>query len=130
MTILALYREGIIASDIPALADVSRTTVYTCLRNYRNGGLTQIFDEDHSPRRHSELEHYAQQIIADFDAHAPSTLNEARERIAELTGLRRSLTQIRVFLKKKVFVVSKPAVFPLKRTSSNKKNFSNRRWNR
>jgi transposase len=106
MTLLALHSEGIIASDIPILAGVSRTTVYRCLRKYQNGGLSSIYEYDHRPRRHSELEHYAQQIMEDFDAHAPSTLNEARERIAALTGLRRSLPQIRAFLKKK-FSLSK-----------------------
>jgi transposase len=111
MTILALHSEDIIASDIPVLAGVSRTTVYSCLRNYRDGGLVRIYEYDHSPRRHSELEHYTQQIMDDFDAHAPSNLNEARERIGKLTGLWRSSTQIRIFLKKK-FSLSKSLRYP------------------
>ncbi|MDR1270892.1 MAG: helix-turn-helix domain-containing protein, partial [Planctomycetaceae bacterium] len=60
MTISALPSEGIIASDIPILAGVSRTTVYRCLRKYQNGGLASIYEYDHRPRRHSELEYYAQ----------------------------------------------------------------------
>jgi hypothetical protein len=42
MTLLALPSEGIIASDIPILAGVSRTTIYSCLRKYQNGGLANM----------------------------------------------------------------------------------------
>ncbi|MDR1268647.1 MAG: hypothetical protein LBK82_03905 [Planctomycetaceae bacterium] len=44
MTLLAPPSEGIIASDIPILAGVSRTTVYRCLRKYQNGGLASIYE--------------------------------------------------------------------------------------
>jgi hypothetical protein len=39
-------------------------------------------------------------IIANLEAQPPGTLKEAQARIQEITGIKRSLPQIRAFLKK------------------------------
>ena len=48
----------------------------------------------------SQLHPYSQVIKESFNENPVSTIQEARERIIVLTGLERSPTQIRLFLKK------------------------------
>jgi len=75
------------------------------LRKYRNALVTEnipsLFEMDISKRQKSELEKYNEEIDAAFEENPPKTLREARERIFEITGLRRSLTRIRNYLLKK-----------------------------
>jgi transposase len=47
----------------------------------------------------SDLEAHREHISSEFKAIPPRTINEAVERVAELTGIRRSPTQLRRFLK-------------------------------
>ena len=77
---------------------------WTSLRKYRKalGGndVSHLFELE-AERQKSELDHYEQEILADFEANPPKTLRECRERIIALTGITRSLHRIRVFLLKR-----------------------------
>jgi len=46
----------------------------------------------------SELEDYCEQLKAEFEARPAKSINEAVQRIEELTGIRRSPTQVEQFL--------------------------------
>jgi len=75
------------------------------LRKYRNALVTEnissLFEMDTSKRQKSELENYNKEIDAAFEENPPKTLREARERILEITGLKRSLPRIRSYLLKR-----------------------------
>jgi transposase len=80
------------------IAGVGRATVQRYLAAYREGGLDGL--------RHwgvvgpvSELAKHAETIKASLSQAPVRTIAEAAERIKELTGLSRGLTQTRVFLK-------------------------------
>jgi transposase len=74
-----------------------------CLRNYldkyMNEGLEGLKSLGYRGKRNL-LDENRDIIIAHLEAQPPGTLKEARARIEELTGIRRSLPQIRAFLKK------------------------------
>jgi hypothetical protein len=50
------------------------------------------------------LDGYEDTIMASFDKNPPKTLREAQTRIEDMTGLKRSLTRLRAWLKKRGFV--------------------------
>jgi transposase len=80
------------------VAGVGRATVQRYLAAYREGGLDGL--------RHwgvvgpvSELASHAEAIKASLNEKPVRTIAEAADRIEQLTGLSRRLTQTRVFLK-------------------------------
>jgi hypothetical protein len=104
MHTLALHHKGESAARIAVLLDRDPRTVRTCLTNYRDGGLPAVYAyEKH--KQECELDTYSELIEKEFEQRPPHSINEARSRIHELTGILRGQTQITEFLKKKVFVV-------------------------
>jgi hypothetical protein len=51
-------------------------------------------------RPESALQTHATSLEAHFQSHPPATVKAAQQAIAALTGIRRSASQVRVFLKK------------------------------
>jgi len=84
--------------DIGRIARVSQPTVRRYLEDYQAGGLDRL-KEVHVYRPTSELDDHRPTLEEEFQARPPKTINEATERIEQLTGLRRSPTQVRTFLK-------------------------------
>jgi transposase len=83
--------------DIGQIARVSQPTVRRCLEDYQAGGLDKL-KEVNGYRPTSELNDHRAALEEEFKARPPKTINEAVERIEQLTGLRRSPTQVRTFL--------------------------------
>jgi transposase len=84
--------------DIGTFVRVSQPTVRRHLKAYQAGGLAQLTKVNrYTPT--SELAAHRTALTAEFQAHPPQTVNEAAERIEQKTGLRRSPTQVRQFLK-------------------------------
>ena len=50
--------------------------------------------------RPSKMNEFNRQIVAVFDLKPPNTLAEAADRIEQITGLRRSQTQVREYLRR------------------------------
>ena len=98
MLVLWSVHSGLIRLQAGKVAGVGRATVQRYLAAYRSGGLDGL-------RRWgvagpvSELASHAEQIKASLKQTPVRTVAEATERIEQLTGLRRGLTQTRVFLK-------------------------------
>jgi len=84
--------------DIGWIARVSQPTVRCYLEDYQAGGLNKL-KEVNVYRPTSELNDHRATLEEEFKARPPKTVNEAVERIERLTGLRRSPTQVRTFLK-------------------------------
>ncbi|MDR0609031.1 MAG: IS630 family transposase [Planctomycetaceae bacterium] len=124
MTILALHSEGETIARIARLTGLNIKTVSRCLHRYMTGGLDAVYQYNKYKRR-SELEDHCDTIEKDFDQNPPHTVNEARDRIEKLTGIRRSLTQVRQFLKKKGFRCLKTGSLPAKLDTEAQKEFLN-----
>ncbi|WP_149989978.1 winged helix-turn-helix domain-containing protein, partial [Microcystis aeruginosa] len=73
-------------------------TLLTYLRDYEEGGIEKL-KEINFYRPKSELESQKETLKKYFDKNPPATINEAVYRIEELTGIKRSPTQVRKFLK-------------------------------
>ena len=101
MEVLWLKSLGLTHADIAEFADVSPRSVQRYLDEYQEGGLDRIRRlgwqgkpcalDEHQP----SLEDY-------FIEHPPRSAREAQEAIERLTGIRRGLSQVRAFMKKKL----------------------------
>jgi transposase len=96
--IVSLKALGYSHQEIGPMARVSPPTVREALPRDQEGGLEKL-KEGPGHQSTSELEAYREVLEAEFRARPPQTIHEAVDRIEKLTGLRRSPTQGRPFLK-------------------------------
>ncbi len=88
-------------NEIGRIVRVSQPTVRSYLKMYQTGGLEKLKEMNfYTPT--SELDEHIELLKEEFEANPPATVNEAAERIEQLTGIRRSPTQVGEFLKKKL----------------------------
>lgn len=98
MLALWLLHCGVTREKAATIVEVDRVTVQRWVAAYRDGGLDGLRRwELHGPE--SELVAYRDLIRESLEKQPVRTLAQARERIKELTGLDRGLTQTREFLK-------------------------------
>ena len=98
MEILWLKSKGETHERIAVLAKVSRRTVQRLLDSFESGGLEAVrsFGEK---GRENRLAPYREPLEASFRERPPRSVAEARQRIKKLTGVERSFTQVRLFLR-------------------------------
>jgi transposase len=97
MQILLLGMCGEKHARIMQLSGVARSTVHRVLRKYARQGLDGVLSF-HESGPSCALRPHQPTLDAEFRERPPRTVAEARDRIAELTGIRRGLTQVRWFL--------------------------------
>jgi len=98
MEVLWLKSHGLSHDQIAAYADVSRRTVQRYLDEYIEGGLPRLRRcRWHQP--HSALAEHHDCLEGYFQQHPVRSAKQARALIEQQTGIRRSLTQVRHFLK-------------------------------
>lgn len=100
MEVLWLKSQGLAHQDIARLAGVTGKTLRRYFQEYVEGGFEGL-KELHFRRPQSELLSHREAIVAYFRDHPPASIQEAGAAITRLTGLTRSPTQVRVFLKEK-----------------------------
>ena len=98
MDALLWKSQGIPHRQICAILGISENTLRSYLRAYQEGGVEKL-KELNFPCPRSELVRHAGTIEAYFREHPPATVKEAAATIERLTGIRRSPTQVRQFLK-------------------------------
>jgi transposase len=98
MEVLWLKSQNLSHKQIAKLAGVSDNALTKYLRLYQQGGLDQIRKVNFY-RPKSQLEKHSESIEPFFREHPVASLNEAVAKIEALTGIRRSKTQVRVFLR-------------------------------
>lgn len=99
MEVLWLKSQGLMHKDIAKLAGVCDNAVTKYLVLFRSGGLDEVRKtEFYRPK--SELIKHSESIEQYFREHPVSSISEAVAKIEELTGIRRSKTQVRVFLRR------------------------------
>jgi transposase len=132
MEALWLKSQGLAHQDIARLAGVSGKTLRSYLHQYVEGGVAGL-KELHFRRPQSELVAHQETIAAYLLSHPPASINEAADAIRKLTGLSRSPTQVRLFLREKCGMKRlKTGTLPAKADpevqEAFKKNTSNRAW--
>ena len=104
MHALALHHEGVSAPNIARLLQRDPKTIRTCLKKYRDGGLAAVYEyEKH--KQECKLDAYGELIEKKLEQQPPQSAKEAGAVIEQLTGIKRSETQVREFLKKRKFAV-------------------------
>jgi transposase len=98
MEVLRLKSHGLNHDDIAAYADVSLRTVQRYLEEYIEGGLPQLRRFGWHQPQSTLIEHEAS-LEDYFLKHPPRSAKQAQAIIAERTGIRRGLSQVRHFLK-------------------------------
>ena len=98
MTVLWLLHCGVTREKAAEISGVARSTVQRYVEAFRVGGLDGLRRWD-VRKPESELAAYQDVIRASFENQPVRTTAEACERIYQLTGLRRGLSQTRTFLK-------------------------------
>ncbi len=98
MLTIWLLHCGTTREKAAEIVGVGRATVQRYLDAYRQGGLDGL-RRSKARRPMSELAAFRDIIRASFEDQPVFTIAEACDRIEKLTGIRRSLTQVRKFLK-------------------------------
>lgn len=101
MEVLWLKSQGLTHAQIAELADVSPRSVQRYLDEFEHGGLDRIRSLNWQGKA-CELDQHQQSLEDYFLENPPRTAREAQRDIERLTGIRRGLSQVRAFLKKKL----------------------------
>lgn len=99
MQALLLKSQGVRHQEIAEILDISETTVRTYFDLYLSGGLDALKSLPYQGQP-SQLQQKADEIVMALEADPPATIKEAQAIIKAVTGLERSLPQVREFLKK------------------------------
>jgi transposase len=100
MEVLWLKSQGCTHEDSAALADVSRRSVQRYLDEFADGGLDRVRQLPWQGRA-NELATHQSSLEDYFLQNPPRSTREAQAAIEQQTGVRRGLTQVRAFLKKR-----------------------------
>jgi transposase len=106
------------ASQIAVFVGASNRQVFKIIEMYKTLGLPQVMEIHHN-KPISKLDGFSDLIKGEFEAQPPSSIREARVRIKQLTGIKRSVTQIRVFLKGLGMKLLKPGLIPMGKSENN-----------
>jgi transposase len=97
MEALYLKALGYPHQEIGEIMQISQKTLRGYLRRYQEGGMDALKSMNfYQPK--STLVAHLEILKAEFKTRPPKTINEAVKRIEDLTGIRRSPTQVRKFL--------------------------------
>ena len=99
MEVLWLKSQGLPHGQIAKISGVCDNAVTKYLRLYRQGGLDEVRKVNFY-RPQSELKNHRDSIEKHFRENPVASIAEAAAEIEKLTGIRRSKTQVGVFLKK------------------------------
>ena len=113
MEALWLKSQGLAHHQIARLCGISGNTLRAYLKRYAAGGIESLKQLSfHRPQ--SALQAHRAHLEAHLRAHPPRTINEAVRVLETLTGIRRSPTQVRVFLKQLGLKCRKVGLLPAK----------------
>jgi len=97
--VLWLKSQNLAHETIGQLAGICARTVQRYLNEYLEGGV-ELLKQNNYLGSPSDLNQHGETLKDYFAKNPPSTTAHAQKAIEELTGLRRSLTQVREFLKR------------------------------
>jgi transposase len=86
-------------AEIAAIMGVTENTLRDYLELYRQGGIDKL-KEINAYRPQGQLMQHIVSLETYFREHPPASIKEAQREVEDLTGVHRSETQVREFLKK------------------------------
>ena len=113
MEAVFLKAKGFSHREVGELVGMSRTTLWGWLQDFRAGGVESLKRWDAGGST-CELDEHIDAICESLTEHPPHTIAEAQQAIEELTGIRRSETQVREFIKRLGFERLKTGSLPAK----------------
>lgn len=114
-----LKSQNLSHQDIRRICHISKPTLCTYLKTYQTAGIDGLKQRNYQGQA-SQLNPYQGSLEHYFSAHPPKSIAEAQFEIERLTGIKRSPTQIREFLKKLGVKRRKVGHIPGKATSPDK----------
>jgi transposase len=99
MEALWLKSHGLAHGQIAQLVNITENTLRDYFQLYLDGGVERLKEVAIQGPESALQAHYAS-LEAYFRAYPPATIKEAQNKIEALTGIKRSETQVREFLKK------------------------------
>ena len=105
MEVLWLKCHGLPHEQIALLGNISETTLREYFQLYQEGGVEGL-KQVHFYRPESELTAHVNSLEEYFRVNPPTSIKEAQSEIEALTGIKRSETQVREFLKKNSICVA------------------------
>jgi len=127
MEVLHLKALGVSPEMICKISGVCHKTACNYINEYNAGGIEKVREVNFN-RPKSELISHASSIEACLTIHPPSSILQASVMIAELTGIKRGVTQTGGFLKSLGFSFRKTGVVPAKVLADEKKTNSENSW--
>jgi transposase len=102
--------------------DAHRNSISQWVAIYQQGGYKAIIQVDYGANQ-SELEDHATDLVQSFIAHPPRSIDEARLRVKKMTGIDRSATSLRSFMKRHDFRFLKTGHIPAKVNTTEQKQW-------
>ena len=99
MEALLLKAHNLSARQIEDIVGVSGNTIREYYELYQQGGIEKL-KEIHYYQPEGELKEYIVSLEQYFREHPPTTIKQAKHEVEIITGVHRSETQVREFLKK------------------------------
>ncbi len=97
--VLYLKSQGFSHQDICRIVRISEVTLVKYLTAYLEGGIEKL-KEINFYQPQSELDLHKTSLKEYFEQYPPVSIAEAQSKIEELTGIKRSPTQVQAFLKR------------------------------
>ena len=104
MDAIRLKAYGMLHKQIAEILGISENTLRDYFELYEQGGIEKL-KELHYYQPQSELKEHIVSLETYFREHPPATIKQAQQDVEVITGVRRSETQIREFLKKNCICV-------------------------
>ena len=128
MEALWLKSQGVPHHQIARLCRSSGNTLRAYLQRYQAGGVDALKQlAFHRPQ--SALQAQRATLEAHLREHPPQTINEAVAVLETLTGIRRSPTQVRLFLKQLGLQCLKVGLLPAKADPEAQEEYQKKSWN-
>lgn len=111
MEVLLLKSQGVAHGEICRIAGITENTLRSYLRAYQEGGV-EALKQLNFAKPVSDMEDHRETLEKHFRDNPPRSTAHAAAEIERLTGIKRSLTQVRKFLKKMGMSFRKVGMFP------------------
>ena len=105
MDALRLKAHGMLHKEIAEVIGVAENTLRDYFELYQQGGIEKLKEINYY-QPESELQQHIVSLEAYFREHPPATIKQAQHEVEIITGVVRSETQIREFLKKNLISVA------------------------
>ena len=99
MDALRLKAHGLLHKEIAEIIGIAENTLRDYFELYQQGGLEKLKEINYY-QPESELKQHIVSLEAHFREHPPASIKQAQHEVEIITGVRRSESQIREFLKK------------------------------